>query len=152
MLVYRSFAVALLCLAVGTITSSSLHADEKDDLIKKDTAALQGTWLLESAERRGGQTFPQKFVENFKFIFDGNKLTIVMPGSELKSTYTLDPTKKPKHIDVKTGNGIVSPAIYSIEKDTLKVVLDEEDKTRATGFVTKKGSTHMSFTFKRKKK
>lgn len=148
---YRSVAVALFCLFAMSVTGPSLNADEKDDLIKKDLATLQGTWVLESAERRGGEELPAKFVESFKFIFDGNKLTIVLPGNELKSTFTIDPTKKPKHLDVTTENKVVSPGIYSIEKDTLKVVLDEKDKDRAKGFVTEKGSTHMSFVFKRKK-
>jgi uncharacterized protein (TIGR03067 family) len=150
MRLYRSVASAPLCLLMVSSVAPLGKADEKDDLIKKETAALQGTWLLESAERRG-EAFPEKFVESFKFIIDGNKLTIVMPGNELKSTFTIDPTKKPKHIDVTTENKVVSPGIYSLEKDTLKVVLDEKDTVRADGFVTKKDSTHMSFTFKRKK-
>jgi uncharacterized protein (TIGR03067 family) len=151
MRLYRSVASALLCLLMVGSAAPLGKADEKADLIKKETAALQGTWILESAERRGGETFPEKFVENFKFIIDGNKLTIVMPGNELKSTFTIDPTKKPKQIDVTTENKVVSPGIYSLEKDTLKVVLDEKDTLRADEFVTKKDGTHMSFVFKRKK-
>ena len=103
------------------------RADEKDDL-KKELAALEGTWLLESAERNGGDSFPEKFVQEFKFVIAGDKLTIVMPGKELKSTFTIDPTKKPKNMDITTKEGgvtVVSPGLYCLDKDTLKVVLDE---------------------------
>jgi uncharacterized protein (TIGR03067 family) len=152
---HRCFTLTVVCLLALSGAAQSRNADDKDELTTKDLAALKGTWELVSAERRGGEAFPDAFVESFKFIIDGNKLTIVMPNNnQLKSTFTIDPTKKLKEMDITTeigGNKVVSPGIYSLEKDTLKVVLDEKDKVRAKGFVTEKDSSHMSFVFKRKK-
>ena len=83
-------------------------------------------------------------------VFQDNKLTVIMGKMEKKATITLDPTKTPKEMDMLS-DGINSPAIYSSDKDTLRVVIDEKDKTRAKEFVTQKGSFHMSLVLKRKR-
>ena len=91
-----------------------------------------------------------EFVDSFRMVFEDKKLTIIIGKKMAKATIALDPTRKPKHIDMLK-DGINSPAIYDVGKDSLRVVIDEKDKTRAKGFVTEKGSFHMSFVLKRLK-
>ena len=149
MALYRRFALALLFVLAISATARP-QKDNKDELIKKDLAALKGTWIAVSAERRGGEQLPQKFLDTFKVVIDGDKLTVHMGEMEIKSTITIDPTKKPKHMDMLTENKVNSPAIYSLEKDTLKLVIDAKDMTRAKEFATEKDGTHMLFELKRK--
>jgi uncharacterized protein (TIGR03067 family) len=65
--------------------------------------------------------------------------------------FKLDPTKKPKAIDVvlqdkKTGQGI-----YSLEGDTLKICHGESDDPRPSEFESKEGSRNTVVVFKRVK-
>src|SRR5262249_3847642 len=122
-----------------------------EDAVKADKAKLQGTWLADYAERRGGEKAPEAFVKSFKVVFSGDQVTFHMGPRRKEAKYTLDPGKNPKEIDM-TSNNIPSPAIYSVEGDTLKLVIDEKDKTRAKEFKTEKGSFHMLFILKREKK
>jgi uncharacterized protein (TIGR03067 family) len=153
MTLLRCFAVALLLVIASDapVRSQKDAKETKEELIKKDLKALNGTWIAESGERRGGEKIPQTFLDTFSVVIDGDKLSVNMGKIEIKSTITIDPTKKPKEIDMLTENKVNSPAIYSLEKDTLKLVIDAEDKTRAKEFATEKDSTHMLFVLKRKK-
>jgi uncharacterized protein (TIGR03067 family) len=142
------FILSTIIVLVSGKAALPSQKPDKEKLAKKDLANLQGTWFLVSAERRGGEKAPQRFLDTFRMVFQENELTIVMGQKEKKATITLDATKTPKEMDVHS-NGINSPTIYSLDKDVLRVVMDEKDKTRAKGFVTEKGSSHMSLELKR---
>jgi uncharacterized protein (TIGR03067 family) len=144
----RLTAVLLLVLAAGMPARS--QKDDKDERVKKELEALRGTWVAESGERRG-EALPKAFLDTFQIVVDGNKLTVHMGKTEIKSTITIDPAKKPREMDMLTENKVNSPAIYSLEKDTLRIVIDEADKTRAKEFASDKDGTHMLFVLKRKK-
>jgi hypothetical protein len=54
-------------------------------------------------------------------------------------------------MDLKpTGGGKTSPAIYALDGDTLKLVLDTRDQLRALEFKTTRGGSHLLLVLKRK--
>lgn len=115
-----SWSLILALLAVA------LYADEKPDDKKK----LEGTWLVQTVTVHGEE---MKDLKEAQFVFTANTLTIKYPcGMEMKCTYQLDPTKKPKtadlaYLDKKEGHspGLV---IYEIQGDTLQWVIGSSEK------------------------
>jgi uncharacterized protein (TIGR03067 family) len=138
--------------------SLALIADApKDDAVKKDLEALQGSWkavVLES----NGQNAPVEMLKEFKVLFKGDRM-IINPGrANRTSTFKLDPSKKPKWMDATPQEGQAKgkslPAIYELDGDTLKICFDNKhisDK-RPTDFKTAPGSGLALFVLKREKK
>src|SRR5262245_45625768 len=107
--------------ALALFTVAAIATDTPDEAVKKEKEILQGTWVVESAEVDGKTIDDLKGV---KMVFSGDKVIRRMDGTEQEVTYSIDPTKTPKHIDftfegkcVKT----VSKDIYQLEGNTLKV-------------------------------
>lgn len=106
---------ALLALAVPVS-----HA--ADDDAAKAAKKIEGTYEVVSATRGGKPDKKAEDVESFT-IKDG-KITIATKGKERNAKMTLDPSKKPAHIDIKPeagegGKGDTIKGIY-VTKDTDK--------------------------------
>jgi uncharacterized protein (TIGR03067 family) len=144
---------ALLAFAFGLALTSQLAADAA----KKDDIDLwQGTWVMLSGEREG-QNFTEEQVKSFKRTVKGDKLTITVNGEELyRGAFKLDPSKKPKNIDVtpETGDakGATLMGIYEFDGDTLKVCMAFPDSPRPTEFTGKAGSNQTFAVWKKEKK
>src|SRR5947209_2159895 len=101
----------LVVLTLGTLIATGLVRGGEG---KKDSAALQGTWHATKDDK--------KIVLHFK----GDKFTATIDENEkYKGTFKLDPSKKPKHIDmtVKEGDKFVnmtSLGIYELKGDKMK--------------------------------
>src|SRR5262252_4202232 len=82
---------------------SPVPAADKDDA-KKDQEALQGTWKPVSSEQ-GGKDQGDEAKEH-TLIFEKDTFT-VKRGDQvlLKGTFKLDPSKKPKAIDMTVTEG-----------------------------------------------
>jgi len=111
---------------VFLFTGLLVAADTPDDLAKKEREKFQGTWVVENAEGKA----PAKVLEQMKgskIIFSDNKIQIVPKGQDKRpaSSYKLDPTKKPKEIDlIQKGPGgrtMISQAVYQLKGDELKI-------------------------------
>ena len=133
-----------MVLAFGLAMSAYVAAEEKSDQDK-----IQGKWKIESG-MRGGKAIPDER-KNVTIEFTKDK----MKGTEgekqaFEMTYKLDPSKKPKAIDVdimdKKGLGI-----YSLEGDTLKICHSEVGEERPTEFESKEGSNVTLVVLKRVK-
>lgn len=124
---------------------AALLVGADDDQAKKDLESMQGNWKLVSLEIEGKkQDKPQPGSMTIK----GNKLTHPGEGGKVEEgTFTLDPTKKPKAMDMKssstTGKEMSISAIYSIEGDTLKLCLGKKD--RPTEFKAAKDNVLLVF-------
>jgi uncharacterized protein (TIGR03067 family) len=82
-----------LVLAAGAATGG----DAKSDDAKSDLARLKGTWVREL----DGRTYVVNFTgEKFATIFEFAEGTTTTSG-----TITIDPTKKPQHMDWKFAAG-----------------------------------------------
>ena len=91
---------------------------EKDAAILK---AMQGTWVVTAYENYGT---PAKTVGG-EFEIAGNKIQ-ARPSGELRSTFQIDTTKDPMHIDVfapKGGGQHRLDGIFVLDGQTLKIRL-----------------------------
>jgi uncharacterized protein (TIGR03067 family) len=146
-----SLAVGLLFAADALVTA----AEPKNDLDK-----LQGTWLTVSLVHDGKAMFDEKNpprVEPAKLTYDGSKWLVKVDGKTVAAGVTkLDPTKKPKEIDVLDESGMADEktklGIYELDGDTFKYCIAPPGKPRPTEFASKPGSGHSLIVSKREKR
>lgn len=138
----------LLTAAVAALAVAAAPADA-------DRAALRGTWVLEAATLEG-RDHADDF-RGMKLILDGDRYTLDFEKNTDKGTFTLDPTKTPKRIDVRSAEGPFKgktlPGIYELKGDTLRVCLDGDGKAdkRPTAFEAPGTTRNMLLTFRREK-
>ena len=110
-----SFATALL------VVLTSQGGD--DAAQKKDKAALQGKWKITSFETKGGKDANLEGA-HMEFDKDGKNLTFTKGDETKKGTFKLNPTAKPKEIDIMPGDeNKTFVGIYQLDKDKLKLCL-----------------------------
>lgn len=147
-------------IALSLLFLSGAHA--QDDAAKNELARMQGEWRLVRGEENG-EAAPEYAVEHLKWKFNGNQLTFsgIEPLTDKASmlTITLDPTAKPKCIDLKvvvgSEKGAVIEGIYEWEKNDLKVCLaflNGGVPNRPLEFGTRAGSTRVLFVLRRVEK
>jgi uncharacterized protein (TIGR03067 family) len=127
-------------LALALLIAIAARGDEKE------SKALQGTWVPETAEFAG-----KMFPKNFKLVLKGDTYTV----QNDKGTVKLSATAKPKEMDI-TGTdgpnkGRTFLAIYELDGDTLKICYDLAGKVRPTEFKTTVGTQLFLVTYKREK-
>jgi len=104
---------------------------------KKAKAALQGTWEVTEFEIAGmKKPFPAGALS---FVFDGDKVTMKGgPKGNTEGTYTIDPSKKPAHIDLtmkKDDKAEAMRTIYEMTGTTMKLAFPMGKKAeRPAGF------------------
>ena len=139
----------VLALAVGLL----LAADDT----KKDKELIQGAWRPVSGEQGGTA---QDDAKEHLLTFEGDMFSIKRGDQQfIKGTFTLDPSQKPKTIDMKVtegrkeeDKGKMVRGIYEVSKDTLKWCTAEPgSEDRPKEFATMAGNRHMLVTLKREK-
>jgi uncharacterized protein (TIGR03067 family) len=143
---------ALLIVAAALLVA----ADAKDDAVKKDKEALQGTWKPVAREKNGKlESEKDPELAKTRFVFKGDKLIEQEGKNEDEYTFTIDPTQKPKAIDLSLkvrDEVLINKGIYELDGDTLRICLaTNPDASRPTKFETKQGSKTVMGTFKREK-
>src|SRR5215831_5920499 len=107
--------LSILSLAAPLTT----FAAEKPD----DAKNIQGTWLPVKAELRG-EPMKDDFLKSSTLKLNGGKYEVTAESVD-KGTYTMDPTSKPKTIDVTGVEGPNAgrkiPGIYELNGDTLRI-------------------------------
>jgi uncharacterized protein (TIGR03067 family) len=156
-----------LVLGASVLVAATVRAGdadkEKDDAIKKDLAALEGTWVITGKEFMGKQATKEEIddlaAESELVIKDGKSTRTDLATKKIvnEATLKLDPTAKPKTVDVTYTSGPVKgttdKAIYEIDGDTLKVCYTlEPGAERPTEFAAKPDGKTFVLTFKRVKK
>jgi uncharacterized protein (TIGR03067 family) len=152
-------------LVAGLLLAAAPAPREEDDA-KKETEKFQGTWRMVSFEE-GGQALPADQVKEFGYRFTFEKDTFTVKAAEVvkskpvevvktTGTYKLDPTKKPKAIDMAITGGDYKGkdilGIYEVGEDTLKwCAAKPGEKDRPKEFTTTKDSTHGLAVLKRGK-
>jgi uncharacterized protein (TIGR03067 family) len=142
-----------LCAAASVILFACLAGAQ--EAAKKDLAALQGKWVMVALEVDGKLVPEDKIKDTFLIIKD-NTYTTEVKGKSHETTFTLDPAKKPKAIDMVFTEGDkkdrVLRGIYMIEGDTLKVCRGlQPDQERPTEFGTWPNTNLFLVTWKRQK-
>src|SRR5262245_45313002 len=133
-------------------------ADTKDDA-KDDPKRIQGTWSLVAMETNGEKAPEERIKkEASKLVISADKITVRRADradKPLEFAYKIDPTKKPKTMDVIFGDGPrkgeTQHGIYELDGDTLKVCGSDRKDDRPAEFVTKPDSGHMLMILKRDK-
>ncbi len=120
--------VTALILAVFSFLATAGEGKQKGG---KDKKALQGTWTGSKGDKKAQLTF------------DGNKFMLELGGKSASGTFTIDPAKDPKQIDLtvtkgddetKKFEGKTSKGIYELDGDKLKWLASEpgaEDRPEA---------------------
>jgi uncharacterized protein (TIGR03067 family) len=145
--------VGVLLTAIGAVAAAD---DSKDEAIKKDRKQIEGTWQVVALEVDGNKAMDE----------DAKKLTVVngsdgtwslrSAGKETsKGTSTIDPTKKPKTIDLTwtegEGSGKQYLGIYELGEKTRKLCFAQPGKERPTEFSSTSVNEHILVTFEREK-
>jgi uncharacterized protein (TIGR03067 family) len=128
-------------------------ADARDDPARADRDGLQGTWSVESAERRG-EVLPRERAERIKLIVTADKITIQDgdTGRNEEALFQLDPTKQPKAIDLTPGGESAKvEGIYQLAGDTLKLCWSKPGGARPGDFTTSRNDNRVLFVLKRAK-
>src|SRR5207237_7468010 len=99
-----------------------------------------------------GQQVPEA-LNNTLVVTAEQLVFLTADGSILRQAYHLDPAYGPKTLDV-TDRGEVSPGIYHLDGDELKICSTRSDsaKTRPADFATPPGSGHYLLTLKRQER
>ncbi len=145
----------LTVLVVGLL----IGAENKKGDAKKDQEALQGTWQPVTSEQAGKDQ--SEDAKEYRLIFDKDTFT-VKKGDEVvvKGTFKVDPTKKPRTIDMtvtegrrEEDKGKEMHGIYELTKDGLKWCTSGPGGTeRPKEFATKEGTRDLFVTLKKEKK
>jgi uncharacterized protein (TIGR03067 family) len=125
-----------LCAAFASVGCLLATAVAQPDDAKKELEKLQGTWEIIEVVNSGHVIPPEK-LEGGQVVFKGDEMTL-KEGSDDKDPrkfrIKLDPSQNPKAIDATALNraykGSVSPAIYRLEGDTLKLCSPNSPDTK----------------------
>jgi uncharacterized protein (TIGR03067 family) len=154
-LLLRSPMKKRLLLVVGLVFL--LAAADADEEIKKELARFEGTWKWVSIEMEK-MKLSEDALKEPRLKLKGDKFTVTEENANATfgGTFKVDPSKRPKTIDVTFTDGPekgkTSLGIYELEGDTYKVCVDPAGKSRPTEFAVKPGSGHVLQVLKREKK
>lgn len=125
------------------LTFGALQDDGKKELEK-----VQGKWVATVYEVNG-RSLPPEVVKTIKFTFTDDKYVQEIMGMEAeRGTQKLDPSKKPKEMDISItegdGKGMLQLAIYELDGDTIKICANGAgDKSRPKEFSAKGGAINI---------
>ena len=156
----RMFGVAVLATVSLFAAGRSQAADggAKEEAVAKDLQAFKGTWRLSSKEVDGKKSSEEE-IKDVIATNDGLGRFSVRRGDKAlaEATVKLDPTTKPKTIDITftegEHKGKTVLGIYEFEGDTFRVCITRPDRDgRPTEFSAKAGSGCTLVVYKREKK
>ena len=143
---------ALLTVGIGlliTVTASlTAVPDSKDEAIKNDRKRYAGTWQVVALEVDGNKTDEEDAKKITVINAADGKWGIEVEGKVIaRGTSKLDPTQKPKAVDLTVtegeSSGQTALGIYQFGDDTRKVCLAPAGKERPTEFAAPAGSGHI---------
>lgn len=140
---FRSTLAAALVMAL-------LGADSPKPAAGEDQQKLQGVWTVVDAKRSGE---PYDDWKGDQLVFDGGRLMVKSQVRAERATFTLDPSKEPKTIDIQGGNDRDRRVlgIYILEGDHLKLCFARPGDDRPADFTGKENSRQMLVVLKREK-
>jgi uncharacterized protein (TIGR03067 family) len=140
----------VLCLSSILFLTPSIRCG--DD--KEEAKQMEGTWKPTEAEL-AGKKFPDEVLKTMKLVVKNDKYTVTVGKVIDSGTVKLEPSKKPKEIDIVgtdgPNKGKTFLAIYELDKDSLKVCYDLSGKARPTEFKTKPDTSLFLVTYTREK-
>jgi uncharacterized protein (TIGR03067 family) len=123
--------ILLAPLAVGVGAPS-------EDAAKQELQRFQGAWQAVAFQHADGRQASAEEVKNTHLVIEGNRFTLTCKDYTIAGTFTIDPSKTPKTIDVlltaKDGLETRFLGIYQIQGDTRKSCFALAGKERPTQF------------------
>ncbi len=119
-----------------------------------DTTPVQGDWQPVKAEL-GGAPMPDSVLRTISLKLGNGTYDVSVGGAPDKGTFELDASTTPKSMTVKgtegPNKGKIFPAIYEVDKDTLRICYDLSGQKRPSEFKTLAGTKLYLVTYQRKK-
>jgi uncharacterized protein (TIGR03067 family) len=145
-------SVVVLLSVFGSLASAE---QPQKDAVKKEVDHLQGTWVPESSNTEGKET-PKAELQVLRLTVKGDRWLLSLKGGKpfVEPTFKVDPTAKPKTLDVvsATQKGkILLRAIYELEGDMLKLCYAIGDAERPKEFKSEARSKSGITVYKRVK-
>lgn len=142
----KYFFLLLAALAMSVSVSAPAQTNDAKD--------IQGTWLPTKAEI-GGKPMGNDFITTTTLKLDNGKYLVTVAGHPDNGAYTIDPTLKPRTIDI-TGTegpnaGKKIPAIYELHGNTLRICYGLGGIARPTEFKSPTNTSCFLVTYKRQK-
>jgi uncharacterized protein (TIGR03067 family) len=146
---FRVIAAGSLVLGV----SLAAAAAPPDDLMELEQQRLEGTWRVIAVES-GGMAIPRREYRDLELTFKDGKFTAKRGDEEAqKGTYTINPSRNPKEMDIDRADGPARGkqqlAVYSLAGNLLKICSCEASSARPTGFDTRERPGHTLMTLRR---
>jgi uncharacterized protein (TIGR03067 family) len=140
-----------MCRFVVLVITSGFLVSQVSSSVEEDMKRLQGGWTVKSIEV-SGMPVPEDKIGGRDGAFEGDQYLI----HDFRLMVKIDPTKKPKTIDMngKDGNGmpLSMVGIYDLNGDTLKICFAKPGSTdRPTKFQTKAKSGESLILYERQK-
>lgn len=129
-----------------------MAADDAKDAVKKEMKQLEGSWKVTGFEHNGNRLN----VSEWSLVVKGDKYTLTYGNSTEEGTFKIDPSKKPKTVELvpSTGEsqGKARRGIYELEGKNAKLCVAVAGKEeRPTAFETKPDSDFYLWEFEREK-
>lgn len=142
-------------IAMGLVIALLVGANAADKEAPKDAKALDGTWKLVGGEA-DGKALAEKDLKDGKLVLKGDQYTVALADKGIvKGTQKLDPTKKPRTIDITDSSGPnkgkTCLGIYQLEGDEFRVAFASPGKPRPTKFAAAADSGQWVHVWKRVK-
>ncbi len=128
-----------------------LLAGGGDEALKKERARLKGTWTVKMLETPKG---PQDGFAGATLVIGEDSMELQKDGETKKAHFKLNPSAKPKEIDLTPENDAnkIMRGIYEVKKDTLRICIGVGDNSdRPNAFTATQGGTHILLTLERAK-
>jgi uncharacterized protein (TIGR03067 family) len=131
--------VGSLFLLAGSVLAAEAP---KEDAARKDLEKMQGTWTLVALEENG-KTATEARRQEFRVTITGERFIFTVGGDTHDGFYRLDPTRKPRAMDILLEEGPLKGktklAIYDFEGDYFKVAVPQPGKDRPKDFAPAAG-------------
>jgi RNA polymerase sigma factor (sigma-70 family) len=153
----KGYAAAVLAVVALGYAGLVGHGVADGGKGKTDKERLQGAWVIASAERGGDKLGADaEELKGLTLTFKGDKVTLSVGGRAQEATFTLDPGKSPKEIDLAVDEGggeMTHLGIYKLDGETLTLCKSHPPGARPEKFASKEGEKWPAvFVFKRAKK
>ena len=151
---------ALFAFGVGLVVVGApllAGGDAKDEAVKKDRKRYEGTWQVVSLEVDGNKAAEEDAKKITVVNEADGKWAVEVEGKVVaRGTSGIDPTKKPKEVDLTVtegeDSGKTALGIYQFGEDTRTVCLAQPGQGRPTEFAAPAGSGHVLAVLQRVKK
>jgi uncharacterized protein (TIGR03067 family) len=116
--------------------------ESKADAIKDEIKKFAGTWKLVAANFDNEEKTPED-VKTASLVVEGDGFTLKIGDAVHKGKFVIDPTKKPKTIDVEFTEGSLKDSkvlgVYQIDGNKRKSCFSVSDKDRPEDLAPGKG-------------